>query len=328
MALFGIAQKEILINLKYQVEGEEKAIASAARLKQLGYGVNKQGKFFDTATGTYAPKEKVLEAERNMRSAERASKEKEKAEKAQVTSQQRATKSLYGLLGSMFLLAALSTSIFTMLNPAMEMVGVFDLLALILALLFLPIALKMIPVLLSLLKVVESIPNEIKLGIGAFLLFVAILAVVLGLIASIVLAAAGLAGISAGVATVMAAVAAIGLLIAAIGALFLVVDDWLDKNKTGILSAMGAKTPEEQAQLSASFTAASNAIPDANSATGSWLMSHPAGWGVIAADWIMGKLGGGSTTNNSSSTDIFNFFRTQDNNQPILDSPSTSGQTR
>jgi hypothetical protein len=84
------------------------------------------------------------------------------------------------LLSVGFLGASVAAVMWGMLNPAMQMVGIFDILNLTLGVVFLPIALLLLNILLPIALWFISLPEPIKLLIGALVLGAAIVGTVVG----------------------------------------------------------------------------------------------------------------------------------------------------
>jgi hypothetical protein len=321
---------EVLMKIRYQIENQKELDKARRDINSIStpYGLRgPEGKFISKGTATAALS--------NARKQEKADVEAAKAEKLKLAAQQKSNRALYGLLGSMFLLAAISSSIMAMASPAMELAGVFDIIALILTLLFLPAIIYLLPFLLKILKWVSGMSHETKLFIGIALLVIAVFAMIAGATIAVVLAVsmlipviAALAGVSAPVAgLILLVVAAIAALIAIFVGLFTVIDDWINRHRNEIYSALGAETPEEQAKMAAGFAGISAAIPDAGTPGGVAAMAISPGLFRAASivDWLSGKLAGSTSTNNSWSwSSIINILGGRDSNQPKLDGATTN----
>jgi len=97
------------------------------------------------------------------------------------------------LLSVGFLGASVSAVMWGLLNPAMQMVGIFDILNATLGVVFLPIALLMLSVLLPIALWFINLPEPVKMFIGALVLVAAIIGTVVGALAFLSL---GLTGIT------------------------------------------------------------------------------------------------------------------------------------
>jgi len=97
-----------------------------------------------------------------------------------------------GLLGIMFFSQAASQALFGLLQPAAQLVGVFDLWTLTLQMLFLPIILALLPLFLQLTDWLMNLPDGVKLALGGFVIFAAVLFKIIAFVASLLLGIGGL----------------------------------------------------------------------------------------------------------------------------------------
>lgn len=77
---------------------------------------------------------------------------------------------LFSGLGVMFFMMALNRALMNLVQPAADLVGIFEIFELILALFFLPIMLKLLPVLVAFLGIVADLPGWLKEGVGLLVL--------------------------------------------------------------------------------------------------------------------------------------------------------------
>ncbi len=96
------------------------------------------------------------------------------------------------LLSVMFFGMAISRVFSMMLQPALQMVGLFESWTNTLAILFLPIALKLLEFFLPFMDFLLNLPEPIQLAIGAFVIFAAILGKLLFLVGTLGLGIFGL----------------------------------------------------------------------------------------------------------------------------------------
>lgn len=312
---------EILMKIRYQIENQKEMDKARRDINNIStpYGLRgSEGKFMSRTAAT--------ESLANARKQEKADAEAAKAEKAKLAAQQKSNRAVYGLLGSLFLLAAVSSSIMAMASPAMELAGVFDIISTILLLLFLPAVIYLLPWLLKLLKWVSSLSHESKLFIGIALLVVAAIAIIAGGLIALIIAMTGLAaalGLASGAALVpiLLLIAAIVALVAIFAGIFAVIDDWISKHRKEIYEGLGAKTPEEQAKMSAGFAGISKIAPGPDLLFNPLLapLLAPLAMITAAAGVMAGPSPTGSTSNSWSWSSIINILGGRDNNQPKLD---------
>jgi hypothetical protein len=97
-----------------------------------------------------------------------------------------------GLLGIMFFSQAASQALFGLLQPAAQLVGVFDLWTLTLQMLFLPIILALLPLFLQLVDWLMNLPEGVKMAIGVFVILAAVFFKIIAFVASLLLGIGGL----------------------------------------------------------------------------------------------------------------------------------------
>lgn len=215
-------------------------------------------------------------------------------QREQLKQQNSLSRSTIGVIGSMFLLAAVAGTITTALQPAIEAAGVFEIISLIFLILFLPAIIKLIPVLIKMLRFVIDMPKELKVLIGFLAIATVIIALVAGAIISLILAIGGLLAFLTGSAIGLAAGEAllvIGALITALGILALAFAALL-----GIITV----SPEEQEAI----------IQNAVSIGGGLAKTvSPESSNLISALQLALRLGGGGDSNTVTNNNTVNNNR-------------------
>jgi hypothetical protein len=210
------------------------------------------------------------------------------------------------LLGPMFFFQGLASAISSATQPAMELAGAFEIIALILTLFFLPAVLLLLPHLITLVKLIADIPEPIKELVGVFIIFIGILATIAVTIISLILGFMGLSAVLAalGISTALAAkIGAVVVAMIALGSIFIVFHDQI----MDLINSLGQvinkfadpQTPQDEAMRTAA------------------LLSSP---GLVA-----GGLASGALTP-SSITNLWNTVTQwgRDDNQPPSDPNSAS----
>lgn len=114
-------------------------------------------------------------------------------------------KNAVALLGIMFFAQSVKKTIASMLQPAMEATGIFDLWNTLLLVTFLPIMLLLLPILISMMEWFMGLPEPVKVVIGVIAVLGFVLAALISLLISIALAGAGAALLGIGEAGATAA---------------------------------------------------------------------------------------------------------------------------
>jgi hypothetical protein len=120
-----------------------------SQLEGINVGVNKQGQLYDMLTGRIVRNKDVVN---------------------KLTAANKRFK--MEMLGVMFFGMSISALMTGLVAPAMQLVGIFDLLNTVLAIAFLPTAISMIDPMLALLNFFIALPDPIKSVMGAFVLFI------------------------------------------------------------------------------------------------------------------------------------------------------------
>jgi len=122
----------------------------------------------------YLAERKALKSEMDRRDAETAKRKNADEKKSTESSkkQSKATRNVLFLgLGLMFFFMGLAHTMQSLISPAAELSGIFEIIGLILTLLFLPVMLELLPLFLDLLKVVSDMDPGLKRLIGYAVLF-------------------------------------------------------------------------------------------------------------------------------------------------------------
>ena len=281
------AQKTVAVTLQYQSKGHSKAMQDIQQTKKelesLGMSMGKNGSIRDSS-GKFAKHGDVSK--------------KIGALKAQNAAEQKTMKSMYGLLGAMFLLAAVSGTIMGMLGPAAEAAGIMQIIGVILLLLFLPAMLYLLPIFLKLLDIVIKLPNSTKLFIGIFLIVIMLFAMLAGVLISLAIALPPLiaeGGAVAALAGLLGLTASEFLIVAAAIVVFIAI-------LAGLLAVV---TSQKAAHDRAVFTANNGNDPSKNDNLFNGYIVNPknAGkvWNFITNNNSNSSISTNSTTNNNYS---------------------------
>lgn len=174
------ANNKIAVEIEYIVKGQDRIDKVNADLKKIG-----EGPIGKLQKASFADRKETALRVQSMRKGEAATKKQNQANA-------KAAMGLYGVIGAMFLLSAVSAAILGAFQPAFDAAGILELIGVILLVMFLPAALVLIPILLMILKWVLAMPKELKIFIGIALLVVAIIFIIVGAFIAFLLAIAGL----------------------------------------------------------------------------------------------------------------------------------------
>ncbi|MFA5158047.1 MAG: hypothetical protein WC451_02580 [Patescibacteria group bacterium] len=289
--MFGQKQS-VLVEIEYAVKSQAAEAEMDRLARKAGFGgVTSGGRIKDTQ-GRFVNKKQAMEKIEQVKLAE----VKDKAQKKQM-------KGAYGLLGAMFLMAAVSNTILSAMQGAADAVGIFEIMSTILLFLFLPAMLALLPIFLAMLRFVLAIPAPIRELIGLGLLLFAVLLIALGALVSVVLAIVGLVGafgVSLPIDVILGAVAALVLLVAAIAALGAVVISNADY--IGKMANLAITDP-----VAAVTTGGSDLISATSKAFETGNQFTPLGM-------LMKMFSGGSNSSSNSTTNIYN---PRESNQPV-----------
>jgi hypothetical protein len=127
------------------------------------------------------------------------------------------------MLGVMFFGMGLSKFFSGLLQPALKLVGIFELWSLMLSIVFLPLALALLDPLLKIMDWFINLPEPVKMGIGVFVALAAILFKLLFLVGMFALGLGSLIQAFGGIAAIKGILTGVGTIIGTVGGFILAI---------------------------------------------------------------------------------------------------------